>query len=564
MRNTFFIFSILIFVTGIVHAQDTLTTERMIIIKPYSPSVSDAFKVKQTPQIDDSLTTAKKQPEYSVIEVPVASTFEPEKGRAAGVETEPLPFLYDNYAVLGFGNYTRILGEFYGMYRFNDSQSLGIGFRHNSSQGDIDEVELDHKYYDTELDLDFSADGRYFNWGIDFGAMHKLVNWYGVPEGMQTPTFAATIDPQQTYYGISLGGNIEYYEGLFERAELKYRRFGDSYGSGENHIRLAPEFGVPIGNKNVSLDVVVDYVNGHFDRRYFSNEEINYSNLNLGAHPSLAIRSGRFSMDLGAAVFFAIDSENSTSDFFLYPKVKASYQMADGYFIPYIGADGGLNQNTYYGFVQENPFVSPTLFIAPTSNVYDIFIGAKGKFTESIGYNFKASYRHDDDKALFLSNEPLAAPEENYQNGNSFGVVYDDLTTLGVHGELTANVDEDVQLRLNADYFSYDIDTQEEPWNLPEFKISLNANYQITEKWSAGADLFFVGERKERDVVSNLAINLDSYFDANLNVNYQFTDQLSVFARGSNLFGENYERWKDFPVLGVQVMGGVTYKFNWQ
>lgn len=572
MKKSFAFFLISVMAIWSLSAQDTLKTEKMIIIKPYSPSVSDAFKPRQNPIIDDSLTTAKRKPDYSIIEVPVASTFEPEKGRAASVESEPLPYLYDNYALLGFGTHTSILAEFYGSLQMENSKSLGIGFQHYSTQGNIDEVRLDDKFYDTELDLNFSAERRYFNWGIDFEAMHKLVNWYGVP-GYFSDVVVNNIDPQQTYYGVAVGGNIQYYEGLFERAELSYRRFGDAYGSGENHLQLRPEFGVPIGNVDVSLDLIVDYLNGSFDKHYFSAEELKYANLNLGAHPSLEIRSGNFSVDLGAEVFFAIDAENDHSDFFIFPKVKASYQMADGYFIPYLGADGGLKQNTYHNFVQENPFVSPNLFITPTSNVYDFFVGAKGKFTENLSYNFRADYRHDDNKALFASYPYgfVNTTGEDYQYQNSFGIIYDDLTTLAFHGELTTDINEKLQVRFYADYFSYDIDTQEEAWNLPEYKISLNGNYQITEKWAAGADLYFVGERMERNLVfSDLppvetlsVVNLDAYFDANLNLAYKINDRFSAFVRGNNLLGNNYERWKNYPVLGIQVFGGVIYQFDW-
>ncbi|HET8810487.1 MAG TPA: TonB-dependent receptor [Flavobacteriaceae bacterium] len=574
MRKAIFTIFTVIVCIGYLQAQENpLPTERLIIIKPYSPEVSDAFKMKQLPKLNDSLTTSKEQPEYSVLSVPVASTFVPEKGTAAEVETEPQASIYDNYARLGFGNYTTILGEFYGTYRFNDSQNLGISFAHNSSQGGIDGVLLDDKFYDTELGLDFSSNGIYYNWGVQLDAMHKLVNWYGLPEGFFDLETINSIDPQQSYYGVSLGGDIEYYEGLFDRAELTYRRFGDAYGSGENHVRFAPEFGVPIGEQTISLDIFADYVSGNFDQHYFSNEELKYSNFNFGAHPSLMIHAGKLSVDLGAEVVYAMDLENDKNDFFIYPKVKASYRVADGYFVPYAGVDGGLVQNTYYDFVQENPFVSPTLQIVPTNNMYKAFVGAKGKFTENVGYNFSADYGQSDNKAFFSSHPRgmVAFSGENYQFGNSFGVVYDDLNTLGLHAELNATVNEKLQLRLNASYFDYETDEQAEAWNLPEIKASLNANYQITEKWSAGADLFFVGERKERDVIIGdfppyetvTVIPLDSYFDANLEVGYQFNDRLSAFLKGSNLFGENYERWKNFPVQGIQVLGGVTYQFNW-
>ena len=37
----------------------------------------------------------------------------------------------------------------------------------------------------------------------------------------------------------------------------------------------------------------------------------------------------------------------------------------------YGGVQGDLNQQSYYGFAQENKFVSPTLNIVPTHNQFD-------------------------------------------------------------------------------------------------------------------------------------------------------------------------------------------------
>ena len=54
-----------------------------------------------------------------------------------------------------------------------------------------------------------------------------------------------------------------------------------------------------------------------------------------------------------------------------------------------------------------------------------------------------------------------------------------------------------------------------------------------------------------------------SYFDANVNLGYRFNEKLSVFVKGNNLAGQNYERWANFPVQGIQVLGGITYKFNY-
>src|SRR5690554_2986948 len=89
-------------------AQDPeLDTEVVNIVKPYSPTISDAFKIKENPNLD-SIATTKKEVQYSIFSVPVASTFTPAKGRATKVERAKPIKVYDNYATLGFGNYTTI------------------------------------------------------------------------------------------------------------------------------------------------------------------------------------------------------------------------------------------------------------------------------------------------------------------------------------------------------------------------------------------------------------------------------------------------------------------------
>jgi len=75
-----------IFITAILFAQDPLGTEVINVVRPYSPTVSDAFKVKETPSLTDSLSTQKKEVNYNIFSVPVASTFTPAKGKATTIE----------------------------------------------------------------------------------------------------------------------------------------------------------------------------------------------------------------------------------------------------------------------------------------------------------------------------------------------------------------------------------------------------------------------------------------------------------------------------------------------
>lgn len=565
------LFIITFLFSGFLFAQDRpLGGETVIVVKPYTPSVNDAFKIKETPAIGDSVMLEKKPVQYSIFSVPVASTFTPAKGQATTVERAKPIKIFDNYVTLGFGTYSTALAEFYSNFEVNRSDNFGIFLTHNSSQGGIEDVQVDDKFYNTALNLNYNSRNRNSSWNTQLGLEHQLINWYGIPRDLFQPELT-NINPSQNYYSAIIGGEFQLYDSFFERASANYRYFGDAYNSTEHNFKTDALFEVNIAEELITTTIEADVVNGSFNRSFNVNQPANldYTFINAGITPSLLILRDDLTVNLGASFIYSLNGENSKNSFYLYPKVTASYRLAGDYFIPYAGVEGSLKQNTYYNLAQDNPFVSPTLSIQPTDVPYDAYLGAKGKLTNSIAYNFRGSYISEFNKALFLKNPFNTTDDADYSYGNSFGVVYDDVTTLSFFAEVNVDVRRNFKLNMNAAYFSYSSEFQPEAWNLPDFKASILADYQITDKWFAGANVFFIGERKDltsvRTGVSNFeqrAVTLDSFIDLNANLGYRFNNQLSVFAKGNNLLGDSYQRWADFPVQGIQILAGATYKFD--
>jgi len=122
-------------------------------------------------------------------------------------------------------------------------------------------------------------------------------------------------------------------------------------------------------------------------------------------------------------------------------------------------------------------------------------------------------------------------------------------------------------LLLQAEFLDYSTDREQEAWNLPDVKITFKGDYQFDTKWKFGAEIFYVGERfdlfQSKDVnFPTQKITLDSYLDINLRGNYQYSSQLSFFGKINNLTGQDYERFTNFEVQGIQVMAGAAYKFD--
>ncbi|MAB48014.1 MAG: TonB-dependent receptor [Flavobacteriaceae bacterium] len=542
-------------------AKDTIDDQVVNVVTPYKPTISDAFKIKDTPKLQDSNLVKKKEVKYNIFSIPVASTFTPAKGKAANVDKVKAVKLYDNYASLGVGTYTSILGEVYLNHELSNSENVGGYFSHHSSQGGIEDLLLDDDFSTTHLNAHYSQKLRDFSWKVDGGFDLMTYNWYGLPQNFFGQTEANMIDPSHTYNSFYLGGKINFEDAIINDGSVRFRRFGDNQDSGENRFVAKAGFDIPVQGETINTELYIDYIGGSFDTDYYDLGKINYGNVTVGLSPSYQLTQDDLTVNLGVRLVYLNDTEFSDNKFFIYPNIDASYRLVDEILIAYGGITGQLQQNSYYDFATENPFVSPTLFVAPTDQLYKGFLGLKGKLSNNVSYNVKGNYYAEKNKALFKTNDARGDASKDYQYGNSFGVVYDDVTTFSVAGELNIDVNRNFTLGFKGEYFNYNMDNEAEPWNLPNVTGSIFMDLQISEQWYAGASVIYVGERKDQQD-PNPVITLDSYFDANAHLGYKINDQLSVFAKANNILNQDYERYLNFPVQGIQFLAGATYQFD--
>ncbi|WP_298535012.1 TonB-dependent receptor [uncultured Algibacter sp.] len=551
---------------------DTLTTGVIDVVKPYTPTISDAFKVKEVPNIEDETTETKKEIDYNIFSFPVASTFTPAKGKAAVVEKKSPVKLYDNYASLGLGTYNTILGEVYLNHALNRYENIGGYVSHHSSGGGIDEVVLDDDFINSKLEVNYTSKQRDLTWNIDGGVQFQHYNWYGISDIFKEDSdLINSLDVGHSYFDAYVGGELTFEDTYINSGSVFFRHFSDNQGSGENRFIARAKVDVPINDIEISTGFKIDYLGGGFDRNYFSSSELNYSNFQIGLSPTFQLREDDLTVNVGVSLFYLNDIEFGKSKFFIYPNVSATYRVVDDVLIAYGGVTGGLIQNSYHGFANENPFVSPTLFITPTDQVYNVFVGLKGKVSSTMSYNVSGSYIADKNKALFKSNIIKNITAENtYEYGNSFGITYDDIETFGISGELKVDVNRNFKLGLKGEYFVYETDGEAEAWNLPDMNASVFFDYQIDKHWFTGANLFFVGERKDQVALEETlvpadlmrTVTLDSFFDVNAHVGYHINDEFSFFAKVNNIANQQYQKWVNYPVQGIQFLAGATYKFD--
>lgn len=565
--------------------QDKIQTEEVNVVKSYSPTISDAFKIKETPLLNEEGANSKEKVKYSIFSFPVASTFTPSKGSAAEVSKEELGRFYKSYATFGGGNYGTLNAELFATQDLNSEEYVAGMFRHLSSQGGIKGVDLENSFYDTSLDVTYGTEAKELSWNINLGYQNQIYHWYGLPTAFMNNLSQTnrdiliwSIEPKQSYNTISLDSKIEFNESILEASSFKFAHFSDAFGSSENRFYAKPSFQFTALGKEIKLNAIVDYLGGHFDHNYnrTNTEPTKYGFTNFGISTSYELEKEKWTMHLGLGLYYSLDTQHSNNQLFLYPQLTASHKVVGDLMIFYAGAEGGLDQNSYLDFVNENPFLSPTLQIAPTNKKYDVYAGLKGKLADNISYNIRGSFVDENNKAIFKSNDFSSdVNNQPYAFGNSLSIVYDNVKTVRFFGELKADISEAISFGVNGTLSIYNTKSQVEAWNLPTIQLNANVDYAINAKWYAGSDVFFVGSRKDfqinKDrmyiqiyppVYNEVPTTLKSFIDLNAHVGYKHSERLTGFLKANNILNQAYQKWMNYPVQGFQVVLGANYKFD--
>ena len=223
----------------------------------------------------------------------------------------------------------------------------------------------------------------------------------------------------------------------------------------------------------------------------------------------------------------------SDNSLYFFPIVELSYPIVDEVLSLKGGITGYVEQNTYRSLANKWHFVNPSLSLIPTRNT-EIYVGLDGILSSTTSFVVKGGYRDLRGVALpyrdpFYYTDSAASP--------GIDVLYDDAKSFFVRGELSTRIHDDFTLSVNGELRSYEMETQEAAWHLPNFTAGLLASYIYREKVKIAADMKFNGPRQAfmQELNTVVKSELPAYFLTNLQLEYLYNTRLSAFINVYNL-----------------------------
>lgn len=306
----------------------------------------------------------------------------------------------------------------------------------------------------------------------------------------------------------------------------------------------------------------------NFSYSYF-NSYASSSNTLLRFDPSLNLNKWKLKILVGVSPVYKTDGYK------LYPNIQLQHNLKD---TTWVIKAGWMNHttNTQYGdLLNENPWITPPVNLKIMSQDKQFL-----KFEVNASKNLQYGFGFSLNKYVnlpFYTKEPLAiasylpgsAPSGfTYTNRVANGLKYYTLfeskaNTIDLEAHLHYQFSDQFSINNHFNYtqFNY-IKDNEKPWGFVPVKFNSTFYWQANKKLLIDGSLNFMsGIEAITEGYSYVSKTLNPITLLNAGLSYKLSIPWKVWVKSSNLFNSQYQRWADYPALGVQINAGVVYSF---
>ena len=457
------LFPFFLFFTLIVFAQEEeedLGTQEVTVIKSYTPSLQDVFKLRESPKIIDSIVSPKKKVNYEIFSVPVASTFVPSKGTARKLQPKKTKPQFNSKASLAFGNFNQLRLEYTTNYAIDRRQKIDWLVYFNGLLKTIDEVQLNTQQGHALFNIShqYATNKRNAFSQVNF-RQHQQA-FYGLRNPLQDDFIIQQVQPKQQLNYLSLSSTWQWYDPIVKEIALNTYLTTDAFNTNEVEVDFSTKFQLLLGGVSLTLLPEVTYLTTSFEDDFYTRTAVDYNAGNARLSFFVSKIRGKFKFKAGAKGAYGIGNEFDETALFVYPELALSYRPQKGNFAPFLNISGSLKQNSFRAFSHENPYVAPTLDLRAGNIPYNIQLGTRSKFSTGWEFQWNLFYQQNKNQPLFR-NLGIEIDRTNilpYRYANAFEVSYASITTAGVAVQLGAAFKNGGQLQFKARYANYNFD----------------------------------------------------------------------------------------------------------
>jgi hypothetical protein len=315
---------------------------------------------------------------------------------------------------------------------------------------------------------------------------------------------------------------------------------------------LAVDFKSPIHFKfKNSIDFHSD-INLSYNQ-YSLKNKFKEDNYFIQLDPAIFLKIKHFNLNMGIRPTYA------NNDFNLYPKFEVSKTLKDTNINLNAGWKTSLTNNQLVQvFGQNHWIIAPdALPITTTETKYfKVAIAA----SKRLNYGFNMALNDYRELPFFNMTRSLNNP---LSEGLKFDVIFEKRAiAIELQGDFKYQFSDQLFWKSNFKYIQFSlIRENDQAWGVIPFELNTQLNWNLKPRLSFDANgQFWTGAKTSSNLTN--AYQLNNTFVLNAGMQYLLSNHWTFWAKGDNLLNQQYQRWANYPSLGVQFLAGIQYKFS--
>ncbi len=292
---------------------------------------------------------------------------------------------------------------------------------------------------------------------------------------------------------------------------------------------------------------------------YFSYNQYSLVNSNSSNNtifqidPSLELNKTKNRLNIGVRPTIA------NGDFALYPKIELTKKLKDTNYVLDAGWNTSIISNQLIQLIGQNHWISAPSSM-PISSKEIKYFNVQVSVSKRLNYGFNMSLNDYRELPFFNQSKQLNNP---VQEGLKFDVLFEKRAiAIELDGNLRYQFSDKLLWKNNFKYIQFNLIRENtQAWGILPFEFNSQLNWVFNKKLLLDASGQFWTGSKTSAGLGN-AYQLNNTFVLNAGMQYTISDHWTFWGKGENLLDQQYQRWANYPSLGVQIVAGIQYKFK--
>ena len=564
---------------GFLYAQDDtnegLSTQEVLVVKSYTPSLSDAFKITEGPKIPDSLKATNKTLIYKIIPIDVVSTFEPNKATPLKLKKRSSSTPYNTFFSGGFGSKSQLYLNISSVIELDRTQRFGLNVYRDGFGSDVGNSLLKSSQSFSQFGTHHNLRSNNYNVNTQLQFTAQKNNYFGLYDRNWDDFLIGSLTPEVKRNYFKFRTYWDWFDSFLRSLSFQANITSDNFTTSEQQLNVKADFTAPFAGGKFQANTEIQGQNSLFSQPFFENQTQEFTQGIGKVGLEWLYNENDLKLKIGAGVAYFEGDESLSSKLNYYPEIEVFYQKKGNSIAPYLTASGGVRVNSYRETAIFNPYIAPITELRPTFNRYNAMLGIRSSVSSVLNFNFGLLYDQIENYQ-FYQRLPLdiKGSNDSYRLSNSFENKYANVDLYGVKARLRIDLAKNNFVHFETVYRHFELTDDQVLYNIPALQMNWKSQFKFKDILTLAFNGEVWGNRSalEHIILQDQAnqsiypeeISLPLFLRSSAHLTIKLNEQFDAFVKGRFSNSDIHGQWGYFQEPSLLLLGGVTYKFDFQ